>query len=114
MTSPQRAPITTHILNLDTGTPAEGVGVMLINPAGETTTQGETDKDGRIMLWPDAFALSDGIWQLKFNTKAWFDRENKSSFFSEVTLAFNVDASQPHYHVPLLLNAFGYSTYRGS
>lgn len=110
----QKSPITTHILDLDSGLPAAGVDVSLLDSDGNLCAQSTTDNDGRIMLWPQTFVLKDGAWQLRFNVDAWFSGKNKSFFFNDITLSFNVDSNQPHYHVPLLLNAFGYSTYRGS
>jgi len=114
MNKKEKSPITTHILDLESGKPAAGVNVKLINPESLCMTQAETDNDGRIMLWPQDFELVNGVWRLAFDVDTWFAKKGKDTFFSEVTLSFKVDAEQPHYHVPLLLNAYGYSTYRGS
>ena len=110
----KRAPITTHILNLQSGRPASGVGVELLSPAGETMGQSRTDNDGRILLWSDDITLTEGVWTLVFATQRWFEEHSTPCFFADVRLSFMVDNIREHYHVPLLLNAFGYSTYRGS
>lgn len=111
-----KSPITTHILDLHKGQPGSGVYVELYAPSSGTQpiTSEQTDLDGRILNWPEDISLEEGTWKLSFKTKAWFEIQNRKSFFSDITLAFHVDASESHYHVPLLLNEFGYSTYRGS
>lgn len=110
-----KAPITTHILNLSNGKPAAGVKVSVYSPSEtNAVATGMTDDDGRIMQWDSAFALSNGVWHLEFATDQWFAEQKQACFFSDVRLSFKVDENEPHYHVPLLLNAFGYSTYRGS
>ncbi|VUD52164.1 5-hydroxyisourate hydrolase [Thalassocella blandensis] len=110
-----KAPITTHILNLSTGKPAAEVSVALYSPtAPHPVATGKTDKDGRIMHWDSDIELEDGVWHLEFATEQWFAANEQTCFFANVRLSFNVSASELHYHVPLLLNAFGYSTYRGS
>ena len=109
-----RAPITTHILDLHSGKPAEGVKVELISPANDIIASSTTNADGRILQWPIEFETITGTWHLRFFTQAWFQDRGEEAFFSDVTLSFNVGGSEPHYHVPLLLNACGFSTYRGS
>ena len=109
-----RAAITTHILDLDSGTPAEGVEVNLIHPEGHTIATANTNNNGRIEQWSQHFLLVPGTWQLTFLIEPWFEAKQKDSFFSNITLAFKAREGQAHYHVPLLLNAYGYSTYRGS
>ena len=109
-----KAPITTHVLYLHTGEPAAGLEVTLMPPEGDWRAHGETDADGRIQVWSRDIALAPGRWQLSFATEAWFGRRGEPAFFADVQIAFNADAARPHYHVPLLLNAFGFSTYRGS
>jgi 5-hydroxyisourate hydrolase len=110
-----RAPITTHILNLHTGKPAAGVEVTLKPLTGEERVYtATTDGDGRVSLWSEAFELSAGSWQIRFASKAWFAAQGQSSFYDDVDIRFQVVDLNQHYHVPLLLNAHGYSTYRGS
>lgn len=108
--------ISTHILDLSTGTPAAGVAVTLEHADGEVWTvrgRGNTDGDGRIR---DAFGpvTGAGRYRLTFATGAYFAARSLTSFHPEVVVVFEIrDARQPH-HVPLLLSPFGYSTYRGS
>jgi len=115
-TSPQKAtPITTHILNLATGLPAHNVNVILYKKdQADIRFTGTTNTDGRVAQWHTEFELTAGTWVLEFATTEWFRTQNIDSFFDDVTLTFHVQDTARHYHVPLLLNAFGYSTYRGS
>jgi 5-hydroxyisourate hydrolase len=110
------SPITTHILDVSLGRPAHGVDVTLEqqgadgwNPVG----QGATDADGRIrdLL---AGALEAGTYRLTFHTGAYFQARGVDGFYPEVAVTFCIRAPGEHYHVPLLLSPFGYSTYRGS
>lgn len=76
---------------------------------------GKTDNDGRLgNLLPDDFDLQPGIYRLIFDTAAYFEAQSLRSFYPQVAVVFLAHDSQQHYHVPLLLNPFGYSTYRGS
>jgi 5-hydroxyisourate hydrolase len=111
--------ITTHILDISTGVPARGVSVMLQKQEENTTWtvigKGITDDDGRLrdLLAPDA-DLSEGNYRLIFDTGAYFQKQQIEGFYPQVTVAFIVRNTAQHYHVPLLLSPFGYSTYRGS
>lgn len=110
-----KAPITTHILDLHTGKPASGINVKLFSPNSQNfLTQAVSDKEGRIDVWTNGIVLSHGIWKLEFETKIWFYNQERDSFFSDIHLRFNIVKIDQHYHVPLLLNEFGYSSYRGS
>lgn len=110
-----KAAITTHVLNLGTGRPAENMLVKLYAPNTENALcQAYTDADGRIMLWDQNIELQQGVWQLEFATDSWFAERQQNGFFSDVRLAFHVNVNEAHYHVPLLLNNYGYSSYRGS
>lgn len=110
-----KAPITTHILDLQYGKPASGICVSLFNDkAPERVCQGTTDADGRVSQWDTHFELSPGNWTLSFATDKWFSDQYRPSFYSDILIAFKVESVKQHYHVPLLLSAFGYSTYRGS
>ncbi|MFI9551450.1 hydroxyisourate hydrolase [Nonomuraea endophytica] len=93
----------THILNAATGRPAAGVPVRLERD-GEIVAEGRTDDDGRIKGWNPG----RGVHRVVFDTGA------LSSFYPEVVITFAVDDPDQHYHVPLLLSPFAYSTYRGS
>jgi 5-hydroxyisourate hydrolase len=110
--------ITTHILDVARGRPAGGVPVLLEHEAaGEWTEigRGRTDADGRLKdLLADDFALKAGRYRLTFDTAAYFSAQQTESFYPAVTVAFIVRDAAQHYHVPLLLSPYGYSTYRGS
>lgn len=107
-----KAPITTHILNLHAGKPAEGVGVTLSFEV--SCYQGITDNDGRVAQWDKPIDLQAGVWSITFAVEDWFASQKQNTFFADVVLNFKVESLEQHYHVPLLLNAHGFSTYRGS
>ena len=98
--------ITTHILDTAKGRPAAGVRVVLSRDE-RVIFDGVTDDDGRAKLMARAEA---GTYRLTFDTESY----NPAGFFPEATIVFRVDNEEQHYHVPLLLSPFGYSTYRGS
>ncbi len=103
--------VTTHVLDSVRGRPAAGIQVRLMHGDVEVGA-GVTDADGRIAdLGPDR--LHEGTYQLVFATGVWFADHGAATFYPEVRIAFGVDGDA-HYHVPLLLSPFGYSTYRGS
>lgn len=109
--------LTTHVLDTSRGKPAEGINVYLYqqhNSEWTEITAAHTNKDGRIpdLLRKDV-RLEAGIYKLRFETKAYFDGQGIQSFYPFVEIVFTITGNE-HYHVPLLLNPFGYSTYRGS
>jgi 5-hydroxyisourate hydrolase len=110
--------ITTHVLDTARGKPASGVPIELERREGndwEPVGKGATDPDGRLRtLIPAGAALRPGVYRLSFFTAAYFQGLGVASFFPEVRIVFEVQAAGGHYHVPLLLSPFGYSTYRGS
>ena len=111
--------ITTHILDVSKGRPASGVPVTLEYFADSTTWRelgrDVTNADGRAtnLLSSDS-TLQPGTYKLSFDTSAYFASQNIDSFYPEVTVTFLVNDALQHYHVPLLLSPFGFSTYRGS
>jgi 5-hydroxyisourate hydrolase len=109
--------ITTHILDTTKGRPAKGVTIVLYQGGNDEWTEmarGITNADGRItdLLKKDAM-LQQGIYKLRFETKDYFDRDGVTTFYPYVEIIFEIWGDE-HYHIPLLLNPFGYSTYRGS
>lgn len=106
--------ITTHVLHLGTGRPASGVAVTLYGPEGHSVAHATTNRDGRVNKWSEDFDLVAGEYQLVFRVGDWLEALGGSSFYSSIPIAFRVERPNEHYHVPLLVNAFGYSTYRGS
>jgi len=113
-----KAPVTTHVLDLQTGRPAAGLAVELRLPgagaAAPAKVSAVTDSDGRIDQWSERFELVDGSHRLRFATGPWFDQQGRDVFYPTVSVTFRVAAQRAHYHVPLLLSPYGYSTYRGS
>ena len=109
--------ITTHILDTTKGKPAAGVTIELLRQAGENwqeIARGVTNSDGRILnLLPQETELELGVYKMKFYTKEYFALDGTANFYPFVEIVFAV-ATTEHYHIPLLLNPFGYSTYRGS
>jgi 5-hydroxyisourate hydrolase len=111
--------ITTHVLDVSQGRPARGVAVTLErqteNDEWQVIGKGVTDSDGRLcdLLAPDV-KLSSGVYRLTFDTKTYFAGREIETFYPRVMVTFNVRDAAEHYHVPLLLSPFGYSTYRGS
>lgn len=76
---------------------------------------GETDADGRVRtLVPETTTLTTGVYRMVFDTRTYFEKRGTPGFYPSVTVVFEVRAIDTHYHVPLLLSPFGYSTYRGS
>ena len=109
------ATLSTHILDLDDGLPAAGVAVQLqqLAPVARELRKAITDDDGRIAQWGEPLELGPGTYELRFAISEWYKGQGKSCFYPEVSVAFFI-TDKPHYHVPLLLNRHGYSTYRGS
>jgi len=110
--------ITTHVLDTSVGRPAAGVPVYLERSVGEQWEmigRAETDTDGRVRsLVPSGAVLASGVYRLTFHTGLYFQRSNTPTFYPGVTVVFEVAEAESHYHVPLLISPFGYSTYRGS
>ena len=110
--------ITTHILDVSRGRPAAGVAVTLelqSDQGWQALGQGVTDADGRLKnLLPEDFAFAAGVYRLTFDVGAYFKAQSVESFYPQVSIVFVVRDAAEHYHVPLLLSPYGYSTYRGS
>ena len=109
--------ITTHVLDTSLGKPAPGVPVSLCLREGSTFTEiacAATDADGRVRQFLPDLPLVVGTYQLVFETAGYFRAASREAFFERVTLEFYVADSAQHYHVPLLLTPFGYTTYRGT
>lgn len=105
--------VTAHILDASLGTPATGVSVTLQHGDGTEIAHAVTNDDGRVPdLGPET--LESGTYRITFGTGDYFASRNVETFYPSVTVDFTVDAGQKHYHVPLLLSPFAYSTYRGS
>lgn len=109
--------VTTHVLDTRIGSPAADVSVLLErrSSAGWTSMgRGKTNSDGRLLdLLPASAKPAAGIYRLTFDTAAYFKKQGVKGFYPSVAVAFEI-ADRGHYHIPLLLNPFGYTTYRGS
>jgi 5-hydroxyisourate hydrolase len=110
--------ITSHVLDTSRGRPAAGVPVTLEVEAAsgwKLIGKGTTNADGRISeLVPKDAAMTSGVYRLIFDTAGYFSAQNAEAFYPQVTIVFKIDDAGQHYHVPLLLSPFGYTTYRGS
>ena len=110
--------ITTHILDLARGKPAAGVRVVLASiEDGQRTTvaSGVTDADGRLKdLLAKGKKLDAAIYELTFETGPYFMSHGVQPFHPRVSVMFEIADPDEHYHVPLLISPFGYTTYRGS
>ena len=111
------SPITTHVLDTAKGQPAAGIKVKLEKSTATgwlIMAEGTTNEDGRIMQWTaDSLEtnFSTGTYQMTFDTDSY---HHGNGFFPQVCIPFRVNNTEQHYHVPLLLSPFSYSTYRGS
>ena len=109
--------ITTHVLDMSTGRPAAGVPVTLERQADRgwhSAGQGVTKQDGRVTDLLAGSTLAPGTYRLTFDTASYFKAKNQPAFYPQVQVMFTVGDAGQHYHVPLLLSPYGYSTYRGS
>ena len=107
--------VTTHVLDAALGKPASGVAIVFDRQADTgwlEVASAATDSDGRVSsLGPDV--LEEGIYRLTFATGDYFAETGRMTFYPEVTILFEITGVE-HYHVPILLSPFAYSTYRGS
>lgn len=102
--------ITTHVLDQSLGRPASGVEIILFFGEKEIA-RGRTNTDGRIGDWPEI--SGKGAGKLWFGTGEYFRSQGVDTFYPFVEVSFEIKADG-HYHIPLLLSPWGYSTYRGS
>lgn len=119
--SAQNAPayrLSTHILDINKGLPAAGVGITLYKQTlsgdgFEPVASGKTDAQGRISDFLPAGADHTGIYKLRFETEPYFKSQGLESIYPFVEIIFRIEG-QGHYHIPLTMSANGYSTYRGN
>lgn len=105
--------LSTHVLDTAIGKPAQGVHVVLKH-GGAVLGSGTTDADGRVKDISGSARLGAGEYSLTFSVADYFRNSSRQSFYSDIVVTFNVVEGDAHYHVPLLVSPFGYSTYRGS
>lgn len=109
--------ITSHVLDTSMGKPARGISTRLEKLIDDVWTEigsSETDADGRINNLIAKDSVEPGIYRIRFDTGSYFSQTGQSGFYPMVCIEFQVIDADQHYHIPLLLNPFGYSTYRGS
>jgi len=100
--------LSTHVLDTAHGRPARSIPVQLQDDAGNVLAEGVTDDDGRVASL--GAELPGGTYTLRFQVSV----HQPDGFYPEVAVTFTVTEDESHYHVPLLLSPYGYSTYRGS
>ncbi|MHB8147461.1 MAG: hydroxyisourate hydrolase [Vulcanimicrobiaceae bacterium] len=108
--------LSTHVLDVARGVPGAHIEVGLFRSDGAVRTpiaHASTDAGGRI-AGPFGGPLEPGWYELVFMVEEYFKRLESASFYNEITVRFRIDEGTAHYHVPLLLAPYGYSTYRGS
>ena len=114
--SEARSKVTTHVLDAVSGRPAAGVAVVLEHRGAEgwePVAEGRTDADGRVgRFGPDE--LDEGVYRVTFAVADYFAGRGQQAFYPEVVISFTLDEPAAHYHVPLLLSPYAFSTYRGS
>jgi 5-hydroxyisourate hydrolase len=112
--------ITSHVLDVSRGTPAAGIAVQLEYRGGEAEDwrlvgKSQTNADGRVTdLSPESAPAAAGQYRLTFETHAYFAAQAIATLYPAVVVVIDAAAGESHYHVPLLLSPFGYTTYRGS
>lgn len=109
--------ITTHILDTTLGRPARGVAIhleRLRDGAWARVGGGHTDDDGRLKTLTPPGPVEPGTYRIHFDTAGYFAATGTRGFYPFVEVVFVIEDGAAHYHVPLLLNPWGYSTYRGS
>lgn len=107
--------LSTHVLDVSLGRPAADLPITLSGRHGDGWRElgrGLTNSDGRVKDLGSA--LEPGVYRLAFDTAAYFQAQQTRAFYPVVEITFEVTAPGEHYHVPLLLSPFGFSTYRGS
>ncbi len=113
-----RNPLSVHVLDLQSGKPTAGIAVTLEQQVGSQWRElasGITDTQGRIAaLYPEGKSMPAAQYRIVFKTGEHYARLGQPTFFPRVPVEFTVDAPTQHYHIPLLLSPFGYSTYRGN
>lgn len=105
--------VTAHVLDAARGIPAQGLSIELSDADGNAIARSTTDEQGRVSsLGPEE--LTPGTYRLVFATGAYFAAQHTECFHPEVVVTFAITASDQHYHIPLLLSPFAFTTYRGS
>lgn len=110
-------PLSTHVLDTASGRPASGVPLVLFRQTADGWAEidhGDTDRDGRCGTLLGDANLEAGLYRLRFGIAPYFARAGLTPLYPYVEIVFNVTDAGQHYHLPLLVTANGYTTYRGS
>jgi 5-hydroxyisourate hydrolase len=111
------SPITTHALDTARGCPAAGLPLeleQLTDDGWVSLRRAVTNDDGRVPGFTDGVELQQATYRMTFDTAAYFEATGVVGFYPVVRVVFQILEPGQHYHVPLLISPFGYSTYRGS
>ena len=113
------SPITTHVLDTSQGCPGVNIRIRLEQQQTDKTWQeiasGLTNSDVRIAnLIQEDEMMNSGVYRMLFETCPYFEQQETAYFYPEIEVRFLLNHTEQHYHIPLLLSPFGYSTYRGS
>ena len=106
--------LSTHVLDLVTGAPVANLSIRLFRGDNDIISQHVTDDDGRCGDMLNGATLASGNYRLDFDVAPYFKASETPCFYDVIPIVFCIDDTEHHYHVPLLLSPFGYSTYRGS
>jgi 5-hydroxyisourate hydrolase len=109
--------LSTHVLDTTLGKPAPGIALVLSRHNGSAWMelgQGATDADGRCKTLLGNQSLQTGMHRLLFVTEPWFAAQQLASLYPFVEITFTIRHPEQHHHIPLLISANGYTTYRGS
>ncbi|KAF0291649.1 5-hydroxyisourate hydrolase [Amphibalanus amphitrite] len=110
-------PLTSHVLDTSSGRPARGLALTLFRKQDDDWViikASETNSDGRCSGFLDREQFTADTYKLRFDTEEYFRRAGGTTFYPYVEIVFQVVRPGEHYHVPLILSPYGYSTYRGS
>lgn len=109
--------ITTHVLDTARGVPAAGIAITLSELADNqwrTIGSGITNSDGRLPELSPTGPMPAGTYRMRFDTQDYLEQQTGDAFYPYAEVVFRIDGDGQHYHIPLLLSPYGYSTYRGS
>ncbi|NDW14952.1 hydroxyisourate hydrolase [Alteromonas genovensis] len=107
--------LSSHVLDTTLGKPAKGIPLTLTYPNGDKA-EGVTNDDGRFNGWAEngASGFKPGIYTLRFHCQPFLKENHGKSFYPHIDITFELEQQGGHYHVPLLISPFGFSSYRGS
>ena len=117
MTSKGRTKVSTHVLDLVSGTPAPGIEVKVLDAREILVCSAFTNEDGRIEFWDGAADFGSGTHRLIFDITNYRETQGGIEggiFFPRIEIVFHLDGLRPRLHIPVLLSAYGYTTYKGS